>query len=446
MAVDKRDVLRRIEGDYLLDYAIFTGVARVYVTRTLEECFIKEKNDLHRRMFLLAVYRDEYSAYEDLGALLMALLTHRQNPEVPLLETLISYGVGQVELSKVMERFAIKSSEQLYEQLGLGDLIPATWREQFPGLDLEKALRTATDFFFVDCLRNQKKDGLRAFNKLKHGVLVVPNAKRYLPNQIDAPAALYKTDESNPEAVDNPVSLYAVPMTDVDLEGRLLSIHCIQANLRMIAALQVIARHPETLQRRGFKNPSDVLRAPELADVLDFIKQVTERGKRFSSVRRVMLQIRRCLELAVQKVVAFSRHMPQAPLGTGEQAVGVDGAGRVSCGCHGSSTGRQESSPCIRYSTAAERTNSIARGKSQIVSGCLKTCLHRADSWEPTGDSGDGSGGDGSSRGSRRTNWRAAYRKIQYETPLKALHTSSSRSIIWGSSSSAAIRRLCIGA
>lgn len=275
---DKRKVLRRIEGDYLLDYAIFTGAVRVYVTRSLEEHFVKDKNDVHRRMFLLAVYREEYSAYEDLGAMLDSLLTHRQNPEVPLLEKLISYGVGQVELSKVMERFAIKNSQELYARTGLSELIPPNWKQHFSGLDLEKVLRMAADFFFVDCVRNQKKEGLRAFNKMKHGLLVVPDARRYLPNQIDAPAALFKTDVARPEAVDNPISLYAVPMTDEHLDERLRSIHFIQTNLRMIAALRVAALHPDALRRRGVQNPIDVLRMPNLSDVLNFIGEVTTLG------------------------------------------------------------------------------------------------------------------------------------------------------------------------
>lgn len=230
-------------------------------------------------MFLLAVYREEYSAYEDLGAMLDALLTNRRTPAVPLLERLISYGPGEVELPKVMERFGITGARELYDHLGLGELIPPNWTEQFPGLDLQKVLRSAADFFFVDCVRNQKKDGVRAFNKMKHGLLWVPNAKRYLPSQIEAPAALFKAEGRRPEAATNPFSLYAIPMTDQHLDSRLRSIHFIQTNLRMIAALRVIASYPEALRRRGFSNPADVLRTSYMADVLNFIDQVTTSGQ-----------------------------------------------------------------------------------------------------------------------------------------------------------------------
>lgn len=278
MAVDKRDVLRRLEGDYLLDYAVFTGAVRVYVTQSLEEHFVKDKNDLHRRMFLLAVFREEYSAYEDLGAMLDALLTHRGDSQVPLLERLISYGPGQVELSKVMGRFAITSSEDLCNRLGLLDLVPRGWKDEFPGLDLTKALRTAADFFFVDCTRNQKKDGLRAFNKMKHGLLLVPKASLYMKGQIDAPAAVFKTDDSRPEAAANPFSLYAVPMMDEHLDARLRAIHFVQANLRMIAALWVIWKHPTVVTKRGVEKPIDVLRTQYLIDVMTFIEEVSRPG------------------------------------------------------------------------------------------------------------------------------------------------------------------------
>jgi hypothetical protein len=279
MPVDKRDVLRNIEGDYLLDYAAFTGAVRVYVTQGLEEHFTKDKNDLHRRMFLLAVFREEYSAYEDLGAMLDALLTHRRDPAVPLLERLIAYGVGQVELSKVMDRFSINSSTELSERLGLLELVPSNWQEEFPALDLAKALRTAADFFFIDCATSQKRDGLRAFNKLKHGLLLVPKARIYSNVEIDAPAALFKTDDDRAEAADNPFSLYAVPMTDEHIDARLRAIHFVQANLRMIAALWVIARHPSATQRRGLNKPLDLLRTRHLTDVIDFITQVSRPGE-----------------------------------------------------------------------------------------------------------------------------------------------------------------------
>lgn len=250
---------------------------RVYVTQGLEEHFRKDKSDLHRRMFLLAVYREEYSAYEDLGAMLSALLTTRQDPDVPLLHKLISYAPGEVELRKLMKRFGISTSAELHDKSGFEELIPRNWFERFPRMNLRKALRTAADFFFVDCLKNQKTDGGCAFNKLKHGLMVVPNARRYIPAYPDIPAALFKTDRKRPEATANPVSLFAIPMSDDHLEERLRGIHFVQTSLRLISALRAITLHPETVSRRGFDEPLDLIRAPHLTDVHSFLEQVTKR-------------------------------------------------------------------------------------------------------------------------------------------------------------------------
>jgi hypothetical protein len=277
--VDSREVLRQVEGNYLLDYATFTGAIRVYVTSTLEREFKQDKHHLHRRMFLLAVLREEYSAYEDLGAMLDALLVHHADPQVPLLERLIGYGPGEVVLSKVMENHCIRSSDQLREKLGLDELVPRDWREAFPALDLELALKNSAKFIVDDCVGNQKPDGVRAFNKLKHGLLVVPQGVRYLRESIDAPAALFKSDKSSPEARSNPLSLFAVPMSDEHLEERLRSIHFIQVDLRLFAALHVLRDHPEVLIRRGISAPLDLFRLPYMRDVLEFIAQLTARDK-----------------------------------------------------------------------------------------------------------------------------------------------------------------------
>ena len=273
---DKREVLKRQEGNYFLDYALVTGAVRVYVIQELEEHFKADPNDLHRRMFLMAVYREEYSAYEDLGAFLDAFLTHQVRPQVPPLERLISYGPGQVELARVMARFGVTTAAQLYDGLGLDGLIPTDFNDEFPKLNLEGALRVASSYFFDDCVRNQKKAGIQAFNKFKHGLLVVPSARLYHPELIDAPAA-YLNHPKAPETATMPVSLYAVPMEDGHLKQRIDSLHFIQANLRMIAALFVVTQYPKVITTRRFAKPLDIFRTGHLTDVVNFIEQVSNR-------------------------------------------------------------------------------------------------------------------------------------------------------------------------
>ena len=62
--------------------------------------------------------------------------------------------------------YGVGSGEALWRALRLEDWIPSRWQEWFPDLDLEKALRLACTFFVEDCVQNQKRHGIAAYNKI----------------------------------------------------------------------------------------------------------------------------------------------------------------------------------------------------------------------------------------------------------------------------------------
>jgi hypothetical protein len=182
---------------------------------------------------------------------------------------------GEVALSKLMSGFGISSPETLATALGFDQLVPPGWMSEYPSLNLTKALHVAAQFFFVDCVKNQKVDGVKAFNKLKHGLLAVPHGQFYLKSVPNAPATLFATNAEHPEAADNPISLFSLPMTDDAIEGRLRSIHFVQCNLRMIAALLVVTKFPQAALKRKQIDPLKLFKEPYLKDVHDFIQNVT---------------------------------------------------------------------------------------------------------------------------------------------------------------------------
>jgi hypothetical protein len=65
--------------------------------------------------------------------------------------------------------------------------IPGEWVKWFPDLDLKKALRLACAFSFQDCATNQKRYGVISYNKIKHGLLVVPSGRAYKPGSDKPP-------------------------------------------------------------------------------------------------------------------------------------------------------------------------------------------------------------------------------------------------------------------
>lgn len=245
------------------------------MTRTLEEKFTADQNDVHRRFFTLAVFQQEYSAYEDLGALIDAIMTNRINPSVPILARIASYKVGEVQLLKVMSRFSASSPEDLYARLGLADLIPAWWTKVFPHIDLVKVLNVCASFFYVDCQNSQKPAGLQAFNKLKHGLLAVPETGVYVPGMgADAPATIFRTGKSKTEALQTPITVYAIKMEAQGLEARLRAIHFVQSNLRLLAALLAVRYHPNRVVKRLGAAPG-FLTHPNMKAVVEFAGQVS---------------------------------------------------------------------------------------------------------------------------------------------------------------------------
>jgi hypothetical protein len=269
---DPEEVLRRLEPQYFLDYTLFSGVIRHHVAHSLEQAYRGAPGDVHRRLFLLGVVKEEYAAYEDLAAILLAFLRWRSG-DVPLpIKPLLEYAPGEAVIDGILNDRRIATGEDLYAALRLEEWLPSGWRETFPDIDLRKALKIACTFFVLDCRRNQKHPGIKAYNKIKHGAMIVPDASLYIPTLPSTPAAIFQTlDRLSP----NPYTLYAIPMEDEHIEERLRSINFVQVNLRLLSGLYIINRYPAALQSCGYEPPFMLLAHDLCEDVCSFLREVT---------------------------------------------------------------------------------------------------------------------------------------------------------------------------
>jgi hypothetical protein len=270
------DVLAQLEGEYFYDYATFTGSLREYVVRGLETLYESDPNELHRRAFVLNVDREEYSAYEDMGGFLDAFLVATASQARQPLEGIISYRPGQVRLDAVLERYKLATGDDLYDSLKLHSWMPSTWSGHHPNIDLIKVLRRACHFVVEDCGPGQRRTGVRAFNKIKHGLVLVPEGNRYSRKLPSAPAIIFETDSKDPGAAGNPVSILALPTEAVMLEERLRIIHFIQFTLRMVAMLYVLVKNPMVIAQRGLQPDSSVFGSERMADVLAFMQRSSD--------------------------------------------------------------------------------------------------------------------------------------------------------------------------
>jgi len=271
------ETLAHIEPLYFLDYALFTGAVRHYASRTLEEAFKADPNDRRRRLHFVNLVKEEYAAYEDTGAMLKAFLDYRSS-KVPLpLQTLIDFKPRDVQLAEMFGAYGVGSGEALWRALRLEDWIPNRWQDWFPDLNLEKALRLACNFFVEDCLQNQKRHGIVAYNKIKHGLLVTPSARQYLAHLPDAPGAIFPSLPADRAASGKPYAIQAFDPSDEQIENRHAAVEFVQCNLRLFAGLYVVWRYPEILQGRGIADPRRLFACQEFSDVRHLIEEVTKK-------------------------------------------------------------------------------------------------------------------------------------------------------------------------
>ena len=271
------DILGEADPFYFLDYAVFTGSIRQQATKTLEEAFQRDQNPqnpIHQRLHGFNLLKEEYAAYEDVGAMLDSFLEYRQGDIGVPLARLINYGPGDVVLSRVFERHSITSPEDLYAKLQLDDWIPPKWAEWYPQLDLRKALIFACRFF-IECGQTQNRVGVAAYNKIKHGLMIVPSARAYVGTLPDAPAALIATPKELIADGASPFSLAPIDIGETSTQARYAIVEFAQCDLRLLAALYVTRRYPDFLKRRGIDDPQRLFACQEFYDVRNLIAEVT---------------------------------------------------------------------------------------------------------------------------------------------------------------------------
>jgi hypothetical protein len=241
---------------------------------TLRRAMEADPNDARRRLHLLGLVAQEYAAYEDAAALLKAWLAWRAGTTATPLEHLFGYQPGEARLDKVFADFAITTGEDLLRALDVTNWLPTEWSGWFPALNLEKTAGVVCRFLAEDCRRHQKKLGVAAFNKIKHGLFVVPSARSYLPALPDAPAALI-ANQDLATAPSKPYVVYALPADDNALRERERSVHFVGRSLRLLAALYLLHRFPAMVKAAWGGSGHAMFLSPDLADIIELVADVT---------------------------------------------------------------------------------------------------------------------------------------------------------------------------
>jgi hypothetical protein len=277
--IKPEEVYPQLDPEYFFDYCAFTGALRHYVALTLHKTYVASDSPgdpqaKERRLLIASLYREEYTAYEDMGALVKALLDWRfGDVEFPV-ETILTYAPRDVVLSKVFAKRGIESPKALYDALCLADMVPEHWQDAFPSIDAHKVLLRACEFAFNDCAKSQGDLSIRSFNKLKHGLAFVQNGRRYRENLPTSPATIFRNPD---KAAPNPFIIMGIPMDDENIENRLKRIEFAQSSNRILAGFYLVFRHSKELAAKKIIPPEAVFQADTLAGVREFMVQVTQK-------------------------------------------------------------------------------------------------------------------------------------------------------------------------
>jgi hypothetical protein len=275
--VSPTDSLRSFEAQYFADYCSFSGKIRAYVAAALREAFRRDPGTRRRRFHLLSLIAQEYAGYEDAAAMLKAFLDYRTGKvEFPLV-ALMNYRPGEAHLDAVFREHGIKEEDELLAKLQAREWVPASWPAWFPEIDIERCLRFACRALVSDLRFNQKKLGIAAYNKIKHGLIVVPSGRKYSKEMPDSPATIYSSKKFV-EASDTPFIIYGFPMEDSKITERERLIHYTQLILQMLAALYLSASYPGEV-KKVWGGTAAMFRSDDFTELLDLMRQVTVRDQ-----------------------------------------------------------------------------------------------------------------------------------------------------------------------
>ena len=269
----KTEVFRSIDARYLGEYVEFSGLLREYVNDTLSKAFQADPNPGRRSFHIVSLVQLEYAAYEDAAAILKALISMRQGKTDTVLAVLESYKPGEAVLASVLDESSAETAEKLYAALRLEEAIPADWGSWFPTLDLKKSLFLVSRFFVEECRTNQKGPGVAAYNKSKHGPLVVSKGDLFHPSLAPVPSMFF-ANKWPARYGRNPIVVYGFPSSDEMIENRERSIHFVQRSLRLLVAVLLGHIYPtEVLRRWG--SLELMWNSSGLRDVVEFVAEAT---------------------------------------------------------------------------------------------------------------------------------------------------------------------------
>lgn len=262
-----------IEPHFFYDYLSFGNDLRDYVALQISEAAASQ-TPLGKRLAFISIFKEMMAGFEDTAALLIAL-KRRYGPdskcrfqkqhgttETPIFFTFASY--RNLQLTEVITS---SSQADLYQEFHFQKLVPTDLINHafLNPKDARHGLEILAKFLLGDFLPNSTKNKRsEAYNKIKHGGIVMSDSNVLMPGSPKGVAILMEGDEINP------VVHLTLPFSEVEIDNMKRMVWLSKVTRKILVVLYLWVEHKQFLASKGVANPG-VLFDPDMQNILKAI-------------------------------------------------------------------------------------------------------------------------------------------------------------------------------
>lgn len=254
-----------LEPEFLYDYLFFASSLRFWQAseNTYEKYQLQQQG---KGICLVNLFETYQKSLEDLGAVVLALRRRfNYDPnckyqkgfsvqETPVTYTLINYKPGESTIKSVLG----DADQEIEKNLNLQIVNRINITLVYPNFDYTS---WKNDFILnLKSLARDQDKRLRMFNKIKHGGVVISNAKILKSSQPLGPAVIY----SNPDktSADSLVlhSFKYVEEEFVLIKRRIMDVRKI---IRELITIYLIKQYPDFIKNKGLSSALELLKKVE---------------------------------------------------------------------------------------------------------------------------------------------------------------------------------------
>ena len=263
----KNEIYWNLEASFLWDYLGFGIGLRDYNALQVAEA-ASSQNYLGRKLAFISVFAQMMAGFEDIAALLLALKRrYGPDPECPYQK---EFGVGETPLfytmvtyrdSRLDKVLVSVSPDKAYQDFHFERLVPVSLSD--PGFlqpeVVQGGLLIIAKFLCDDCRTNQTKNNRpEAYNKIKHGAIVLSEGRDLFPEHPSGPAIIMEAPKAD---VTYPLQLLTFPYSEEEIESMKQIIWLSKVVRKVLLALYLWVAHEQFVRSKEVSHPGSLFDA-----------------------------------------------------------------------------------------------------------------------------------------------------------------------------------------